>query len=533
MRAQSSVTVLDGHDSIGGTKILLSTGAERVLLDFGTNFRRMGTFYEEFLHPRPTRGLTDLLEVGLLPRRRGFYRSDLLPPGDYPRGDAEFEGEGPTAVFLTHAHLDHCGALAYLDPSIPVYLTPASLAILRAWQETTKPDLFTEITYYTERRTETGALLGTERGSPRRRRPFRLLGEPVGDLASVLSSSPSKRLAIDGPLPGSGAGDGPVRALNLHALTVDHSLYGSVAFVADVDGARVAYTGDVRFHGERGRETESFLRELERRAPDVLLVEGTRLLPAGATADQPITTEVEVARRSLATVQEYAGRLVVADFGPRNIERLKTFREVAQSTDRELVVTGKDAYLLALLARAVPGVPTDFGPGRIRIWSEPTVRALSPWEERVDAWFPDAVIGPDEIVRHPGRHLLCFSFFDANDLVDLRAATPGGLWLYSSSEAHGEEQEFDFHRLQNWIAWAGMHQVGFHYDPSRDELTFEPGYHASGHATQAELLEFVRRSNARRIVPVHSETPGRYRELLGPEGARVELPVPGRALPLA
>ncbi|EQD72866.1 hypothetical protein B1A_05234, partial [mine drainage metagenome] len=82
--AASRLTVLDGDRSIGGTKILFEQGPTRVLLDFGTNYQTMSRFFEEYLQPRPARGLVDQIELGLLPRRAGLYRRDLLPPQDYP-----------------------------------------------------------------------------------------------------------------------------------------------------------------------------------------------------------------------------------------------------------------------------------------------------------------------------------------------------------------------------------------------------------------------------------------------------------------
>ncbi len=532
MARPARLTVLDGESSIGGTKILVESPEARVLLDFGTNYQRMGRYYEEFLHPRPSRGITDLLALGLLPARRGFYRRDLLPAEDFPRADAGFEGTAPSAVLLSHAHLDHCGALAFLDPEIPVYLSAATLATLRAVQETGKSDLTSELVYYTPRSARGNGLLAAERGTGRVRRSFHVFGGLTGGLVEALGAAPGRRIELSGPDPVAAAGDPLLRTLGIRSFPVDHSLLGSSAYLLDVDGARLAYTGDVRFHGARGRETEAFLSALERTEPDVLLVEGTRLRPPGSLEPQNQTSEEEVRRNARARVAEYEGRLVVADFGPRNIERLQTFRGVAEETGRQLVVTGKDAYLLSLLRTVDPTVPVDFGPGGMRIWQEPSVRAAAAWQERVESAYPDAGIGPAEIAAAPGRWILCFSFFDANDLVDLRKATAGGLWLYSSSEAHGEEQEFDFERLQNWIAWAGLRQVGFRYDPASRRLTFEPGYHASGHATETELIDLVRRSGARMIVPVHTETPRRYEELLVPEGANVRLPRPGEPISL-
>ncbi|MCI4337322.1 MAG: MBL fold metallo-hydrolase [Thermoplasmata archaeon] len=533
MSSLATINVLDGHDSIGGTKILLTQHDHRVLLDFGTNYRRMNQFYAEFLRPRSSRGVLDFLVHGMLPELRGFYRRDLFPPDEYPHGDNEFDGAGPTAALITHAHLDHCGALAFLDPQVPTYATPTTLALLRSWQETGKSDLTQEVVYWGERTTgEAGGLRTAERGV-KQHRNWRLLGDLSTGLSEALSAAPSSRTELVGRPPEDGRGDSVLRELNVRCLPVDHSLMGSAAFLLDVDGARIGYTGDVRFHGERGRETEAFLRELERRSPDVLLVEGTRLEPPDRPSRGNTTTEEEVRRNALAALRPFAGRFAVADFGPRNVERLRLFRDVAQEADRRLVVTARDAHLLGLLALAEPNIPTDFSAGGMRIWAEPNAGRAAPWQQALEARFPDAAIDAREITTAPGRWLICFSYLDVNDLVDLRRATAGGLWLYSSSEAHGEEQEFDFARLKHWIDWARMGTIGFTIDPATERPEFVPGYHASGHASQAELIELVRRANPRAIVPVHSERPRRYAELLGPEGVRVVIPVQGRPMDVA
>jgi ribonuclease J len=533
MPAAATLQVLDGHDSIGGTKILLATGEHRVLLDFGTNYRRMSQYYADFLRPRASRGVLDFLVHGLLPPLAGAYRRDLFPPDEFPHGDVEGERSAPTAVLLTHAHLDHCGAIAFLEPSIPVYSTPTTLAMLRSWQETGKADLLNEVVYCGTRTATASGILRSGESKEKHQRSWRLLGEPSSALIDAVTRAPTAKGELIGPAPADGRGDDVLRELHVESRAVDHSLMGAAGFVLDVDGARVAYTGDVRFHGERRAETEGFLQSLERRSPDVLLVEGTRLERPGATERPNVTSEPEVRRNALTALREFAGKFAVADFGPRNVERLRLFRDVAHELDRQLVITDRDAHLLTTLSATQPDIPVDFGPGGLRIWTEPSASRGAPWQHQIDETHSDARIDRSEIERRPGHWLLCFSYHDVNDLVDLRRATRGGAWLYSSSEAHGEEQEFDFQRLQHWIEWAGMHAVGFTVDPASGRPHFPAGLHASGHATQSELIELVRRANPRTVIPVHSEVPELYRTLLGPEGARVVLPRPDVPLDLA
>ena len=541
MTKLQSITVLDGYRSIGGTKILLQSKEVRLILDFGTNYKRTGELYEEYLQPRPTRGLTDWLAVGLLPRIRGIYRRDLFPSDDFPDLDKEWPGDRPSAVLLTHGHLDHAGGLAFLDPSIPIVCTPMTLALLRAWQEGGNSPMQAEVTYLGERKDDSsGRLLVSDRKSPKVGRAFSLLEEAPGPLLNILRTSPYGERTVYNPTP-------PTRAptrwddLELRWNGVDHSVYGAAGFLLEADGVLVGYTGDLRFAGERRKETEAYTKLLEKQGSDlILIVEGTRLTRPGDSKAQPIITEYQVEASCRRAVEQYQGKLVIADFGPRNVERLRTFRRIALATGRQLVVTPKDAYLLHVLHSVDQSIELDLGPGGMRIIEEPSAEDRRVWQREVTRLFGSAFVSPTELAAHKERWILCFSFYDCNDLVDLRSATEGGLWLYSSSEAHGEESEFDFMRLQNWIKWAGMHQVGFRYNTGaggEPQLSFDHpddvGHHSSGHATQTELLEFIKQVAPKAIIPVHTEQPAkRYEQLLAEHGAKTTVIPPEGGIPI-
>jgi len=89
----------------------------------------------------------------------------------------------------------------------------------------------------------------------------------------------------------------------------------------------------------------------------------------------------------------------------------------------------------------------------------------------------------------------------------------GAVYIYSSSEAPGEEQEIDMHRLWEWLKHFGMEVHGFRIDEVR-RPHFEKGLHASGHASPEDLFLISREISPKMLMPVHTENPGFHAENL-------------------
>ncbi len=82
------------------------------------------------------------------------------------------------------------------------------------------------------------------------------------------------------------------------------------------------------------------------------------------------------------------------------------------------------------------------------------------WEtEKVMEMWGGAYVDPSEINRNPDGYILCFSFYDMKHLLDIKPE--GGAYIYSSSEAFSEEQEFDFLRLNKWLKHFNFTTYGF------------------------------------------------------------------------
>ncbi len=497
----TTLTCYGGVKEIGGNKILLEDGDTRLFFDFGIAFGRQERFFNEFLRPRAARGLLDLLALGLIPPLEGLYRDDLALPSLWPRfrSHAQYRSlarsDGRPAVdgiLVSHAHLDHNGDLPYIDPRIPVSCTRAAAAIARVMQITGQSSFERELTYINPRVCSTTGNLVSDRKSAYLARAHAFLDGPLSADASAFWAWSPSRKGLE-PAPACPA-EQSIGNLRIRWWPVDHSIPGAAGFAVLTTAGWIGYTGDIRFHGQYGERTRRFAQELAALEPVALLCEGTHI------GSERTLNERDVTANALDLARRAPGRLMVADFAPRNVERLLSFVQVAREADRLLVGQPKDIYLLEALHLVDPNAfPNPSTIDCLAMYADPKV-APRVWErELCQEWAPRTV-SAENVSRAPGAHLLAFSLWDANDLLDIES-TQGGDYMYSGSRAYDDEQAADLDRLRNWIRQAGMTLHGDPDDPNRIPL------HASGHAPGPQLVEFVNTVRPGRLIPIHTEEP--------------------------
>jgi len=436
---------------------------------------------------------------------------------------------------LSHAHLDHSGDLDFVRPDIPVFSSRMTAFIAKAMQDSGKPGA-SGVVYVNPHSVKENGLLGADqsRGYVWRQWGF-LDGKPPGEasgsdpFASAWSFWVWRPQKQDQPAPEAGTHDGPP-PLNLRWWPLDHSLFGAAGFVVETGAGLIAYTGDLRFHGQNRDLSHRFVEQLSATCPVALLCEGTR----AGIGEQ--VTEDEVRDNCLGAVWTAEGRLVIADFAPRNVERLITFLDIARQADRRLLIQPKDAYLLAAMRLAEPAsVPDLKQEPWLAVYDDPKGQQYR-WEQITRQVYADSLVGPDEVRAHPGDYILAFSLWDMADLLDVEyilGEAPGGAYIYSNSKAYDEEQKIDLVRLWNWTRHFGMEPVGLQA-VARDrtgrvtEVDVVSGYHASGHASGPELLQLVKSVRPTLLIPVHTDQPGLWLEELAGTGIQVEMPAYAR-----
>jgi len=475
--------IYDGAESIGGTKIYLKNGPHGLFLDFGINFEKGNLYFKEYLRRRAIRGIYDPITLGLLPKIK-IYRKDLIP-ADLSIQD--FEEVQVEAVVVTHAHADHFGEIGNLRFDIPIVASPVTLLLIKAMEDCGHPYGGMDAIYSSQRikKEDERILLTSNKREGRFLRKF-IPTERIHD----------NILEFMGTIPGRNnetmASMDELENLpwEIKGYPVDHSIYGSTGYIIEED-ITIAYTGDFRLHGEQGYLTEEFAK----RAKDasLLIIEGTRL----SREEHDYTSEEDV-RKKLREELDCAEGLVIVDFSPRNFERLKLISEVAG--DRIVLITEKDAYMLNALKKA--GI--DLWKKNIGVY-----RALKGKKEgwlkylREDSGMEDRYVDPREVRDNLENYILSFSLYDFPNLLDIKPSR--GIYIYSSTEALTEEQEFDFMTIHNWLSRFNFKIRGFSLE--RGKLKFSRGYHASGHASPEDIIKIVETIDPEIIVPVHTTNP--------------------------
>jgi ribonuclease J len=448
------VTFYGGVHEIGGNKILLQDRDTRVFFDFGFSFAKEEKYFSGFLCPRAVNKAGDHLELGLIPKLKGLYAKDALQGTKIQYQEPEIDG-----LVLSHAHFDHVGHLNFVDEKIPVYCGEGTKVILSAVEESSQSRL-----------------------GEHEYRTFR-----TGETIRV----------------------GSVEILPIH---VDHSIPAAYGFVICTSEGTIAYSGDLRVHGPLASMTRDFVDKARESDVQLMISEGTRVAPRESHA---IHSEARVKEESSRIVAN-ASKLVVASFYSRDVDRFKTFYDVAQENDRKLVIPIKLAYLLHRLHDDPHlDLPDAMSDETIVLYKK---RKRSGQYRATDyyGWerpFLDKAEDFRYLRKNQSKAIFNLDLTGFTELIDIQPAA-GGEFIHSMSEPFSEE-DIKPKVLSNWLNHFGLrfNQV-----------------HASGHCSSGDLSQLLARIHPKMIVPIHTEYPQLFKARF--KKHQVQLVQEGEALQL-
>jgi ribonuclease J len=456
LTSSTSLTFYGGVNEIGGNKILIEDKDTRIFLDFGKSFSKRAKFFEEYINPRTSNGIIDFITMGLVPDIPGVYRDDLIK-----LAGRKIEEPDIDAVLLSHAHSDHADYISFLHEDIPIYMGKTCHLILQGLEERSPRTIESEILNY-------------------KQRPYNKKDEPIERRIETFRTGDKFNIGT----------------LEIEPIHVDHSVPGAYGFIIYTSEGPVVYTGDIRLHGTKSQMTRDFIAKAKEVKPIALLVEGTRI------GEKERDESEELVYRESSRIVSGTDRLILVDFNFKDVDRLRTFYNIAKMNDRKLVVKLSDAYFLKYLSQDkfldVPNINDE----NIIIYLPK--RGSGTYSDSDYNTKDGQFLGlhntwtAEQITEKESKVLCAIGFYSFTALIDMKPR-PGAKYIHSASEPYNEEQELSQQRIDAWIDHFGM-------------VKFQS--HCSGHARGKDLLEVVSEIGSRRIFPIHTENPAAYKKTL-------------------
>jgi ribonuclease J len=392
----------------------------------------------------------------LAPRdERGFLEFGLLPKID---GTYVFDEEPAQvdALFLSHSHTDHTTCLPFLKKEIPVFCGETTQLLLKAFNETA----FGKRSF--EKNIE-GLHFNTFR-----------TGTKV-----------------------------KVGSVEVEPIHVDHSVPGAYGFIVHTSEGAVVYSGDFRMHGARADLTADFAEAAANTKPIAMICEGTNLMEA------EVSTELEVESKIAKVVAATPG-LVLADFRPADVDRIRTFQAAAKQNQRQLAISLKQAYILERLKTDEKLELPEINSSEFLIFQREKKRYFN-WENAIVEHYTN-VVDAQKVGEVQSKVILSVSYSDFNEMLNIRPE-PGSSFIFSTSEPFNEEMEIQHDKYTNWLDHFGL-----------------PMYHihCSGHIMPTEARKVVEMIAPKKFYPVHTENPGLFARYVS-DITKVELPQKGVA----
>lgn len=387
------ITFYGGVNEIGGNKILFDDGSSRVFFDFGKNFEKERSYFDEpYLSPREEK---HLLSLGILPNIPGLYKYDTGTLCDID------------AIFLSHAHTDHTQYVGYVKDSVPIYCSDltSKLMIARDYANPTRTKKY-KVAHMTKSSTD------------------------IFKTFNVMNNGAKVTIGN----------------IDVTLYDVDHSVPGASAFLIETNNKKIVYTGDLRGHGITN-QTSQFISTVKQQNIDFLITEGTNI---GST---DLDDETKVGNDVSALLTNH-NKCTLVSSAMYDLYRLNTIYNATKAQNKKLVIPIKQAFIIDQISPNGTFLNLNLSAQDIKIFRKKKSTTYE-YEKRVIQKYQNQVENCNSLSPVQDDLVFMVSFFDMNEMCDFQP-NPGSQYIISQSEPHNEEMEIDRWKLMNWLEKYGL-----------------------------------------------------------------------------
>jgi ribonuclease J len=475
-------------------------------------------------------------------------------------------------VFISHAHFDHIQDVSFLDPSIPVFCTPKTKVLAKAMTEVSPSGvddqyykLVKESTIKTKPPGYKILCPGECAFCEEKEEEHPVVVDPKTKFAFTYDMAPQYRTFNT-------AFEGQIKGIKYKLIPVGHSVPGACSILLTLPGGkRILYTGDIRFHGAGEVSLDDYVAAVGG-SVDVLITEGTRV------DSDNVLTEEQVGKDITADIVHCDG-LVLVNFGWKDLTRFATVYGAAKANGRTLVISPKLAYLLYEM---YCNFPTEYQDPRkmdnLKVYlrregdllyskvdydkwkmgylsfhgrnvskddrnlvrvaerlgfggEEGNLKNPLPENCEGEAFDYEEIyslatahlehgVRAYQIRQNPRKYVLMFSFWDANELLDLLPLDGNHRTRYisASTEPFSEEMDIDEQKMEQWMEYF---KIDCDYETDEEGKRTFKRRHVSGHASKPELREVIDKIKPTKITPIHTNHPEQFEEMYK---GKVQLP---------
>lgn len=274
---------------------------------------------------------------------------------------------------------------------------------------------------------------------------------------------------------------------------VDHSAFGACSFLFEWKDLKILYSGDIRIHGRKGVLYKNLPQHV-----DYLFLEGTNM---GYTVRQK--TEKTVENNFVKRFSSNSDSLHMVWCSSQNIDRIVSLYRACVKTNRFFCVDSYTAYVLEIVHSLRSTIPTAKTHPNLLIYYPRHLTTFLNKKDKNIIYRPfqiDKKLKISNLRKNPSKYVMIFR---PKLLQDLKKYLDGYKICLTNSiwAKYWEQDKTEINNLKEWL------------DEAPELRKKLPDIHTSGHADITSLQKIVQHIQPKRIIPIHTEIPEKYKDI--------------------